>query len=270
MNRSDSNSLFGIPTFAWKLILAAAVLAVMLFNRADAAAPDNCAVTPLRTPPAPPACPPAQDSWIFMPSRFTHDPATGARVAQYAMKPPIEPLGDPRQVTSGYSRNRIILRGGDGSVDTIYRVTSFGNGRGGMDAEWERFHDAWRGSTIAGGQSQMYIPGYGGWFGGGGGYRGAGGYGGGGYGGGGYGPGGGGGYGPGGGGVPPWAGPGGAGYGYGYGPGYGVPDAGRLDPDGADGYREPQYRTPNRDFYYDKPPQDFGNGGHHGGGHHQN
>ena len=270
MNRSTSPSLFGLPTFAWKLILAAAILAVMLLSRADAAAPAvSCAATPLRTPPAPPACPPAQDSWIFLSSRFTHDPATGARVAQYAMKPPIEPLDDPRRVTSGYSRNRTIIRGGDGSVDTIYRVTSFGNGRGGMDAEWERFHDAWRGSTVAGGQSQAVIGGWGGGWGGGGwsggGYRDSGGYG---PGGGGYGPGmAGGGYGPGyGPGIPPWGNRGG--YGYGYGPGYGVPDAGRLDPDGADGYREPQYRTPNRDFYYDQPARDFDNGGHHGGGGH--
>ena len=269
MNRSTSPSLFGLPSFAWKLILAAAILAVMLLSRASAAHAADCAVTPLRTPPAPPACPPAQDSWIFLPSRFTHDPATGARVAQYAMKPPIEPLDDPRRVTSGYSRNRTIIRGGDGSVDTIYRVTSFGNGRGGMDAEWERFHDAWRGSTIAGGQSQAVIGGYGGWGGGwgGGGYRDSGGYGGAGYGGGGYGPGGGGGYGPGYG-IPPWANRGGYGYGYGYGPGYGVPDAGRLDPDGADGYREPQYRTPNRDFYYDQPARDFQDDNHHGGGGH--
>jgi hypothetical protein len=257
MNRSNSSTLFGLPTFAWKLLLAAAILAVMLLSRADAAAAESCAATPLRTPPAPPACPPAQDSWIFLPSRFTHDPATGARVAQYAMKPPIEPLDDPRRVTSGYSRNRTIIRGGDGSVDTIYRVSSFGNGRGGMDAEWERFHDAWRGSTIAGGQSQAVIGGWGGGWGGGG-YRDSGGYGGGG-----YGPG----YGPGPG-IPPWANRGGYGYGYGYGPGYGVPDAGRLDPDGADGYREPENRTPNREFYYDKPARDFNNGGHHGGGGH--
>ena len=36
---------------------------------------------------------------------------------------------------------------------------------------------------------------------------------------------------------------------------------------GADGYREPQRRTPNREFYYDRPAQDFDHG-HHGGGHH--
>lgn len=261
MNQSTPSSLFGLPAFAWRLILAAAILTIFMLTRADAAPAAPCDATPLRTPPPAPACPPAQDSWIFMPSRFTHDPATGARVAQFAMKPPVEPLDDPRRVSSGYSRNRLIIRGADGSVDTIYRVQSYGNGRGGMDAEWERFHDAWRGSTIAGGQSQAFIPGFGGWYGGG--YRDTGGYGGAGYGGGSFGPGGG--YGPGYG-VPPWGNRGG--YGYGYGPGYGVPDAGRLDPDGADGYREPQRRTPNREFYYDQPARDFGNGRRHGSGQH--
>ena len=154
-------------------------------------------------------------------------------------------------MTSGYSRTRTVIRGVDGSVDTHYRVTSFGNGRGGLDAEWERFHDAWRGSTVAGGSYQTY-PGYSPY-----GY-GYGGYGYGGYGGG-YGPG------PGGPGGPgPGGGNGGLGYGngyygapgyrsqapfYGFGPGYGQPDAGRLDPDAADGYREQRPRTPDRQFF---------------------
>ena len=34
-----------------------------------------------------------------------------------------------------------------------------------------------------------------------------------------------------------------------YGPGYGQPDAGRLDPDAADGYREQRYRVPDRRFF---------------------
>ena len=88
-------------------------------------------------------------------SRYTHDPDTGARVAQYAMKPPIEPLDDPRLVTSGYSRIAHRASRADGSADTYYRVQSYGNGRGGLDAEWERFHDAWRGSTMAGGKYQV-------------------------------------------------------------------------------------------------------------------
>jgi hypothetical protein len=200
---------------------------------------------------------PTTESWVFARGRYTHDPDTGARVAQYAMKPPIEPLDDPRLVTSGYSRTRTVLRGTDGSSDTMYRVQSYGNGRGGLDAEWERFHDAWRGSTVAGGQYQVNYPPYYGYPAYGGGYGpyggGFGGYGG--------GPGG----DPGGGFAPGYGGYGGApGYGYdpyrrgyGYGPGTGVPDAGRLDPDGADGWVEPQRRTPDRQFFsHGLPPRE--------------
>jgi len=185
---------------------------------------------------------PPTTSWIFRPGRYTHDPESGARVAQYDPLPAVEPLDDPRLVTSGYTRSRTVLRGANGTVDTSYRVTNYGNGRGGLDAEWERFHDAWRGSTIAGGA-----------------YRGTYGYGYGGYGaglpphGGGYG-------------GPPGAaasGPYGYGPAYGYGadypyaPGYGYesgfggyapadrpPMQGPIDPDGANGYDE----RPRRPF----------------------
>jgi hypothetical protein len=215
--------------FAWRLLLAAALVVVVLLARADAGEPP-CPLPPQKV--APIVVPPATESWIFMRSRYTHDPATGARVAQYSMKPPVEPLDDPRLVSSGYSRTRTVLRGPDGSVDTTYRVQSYGNGRGGIDAEWERFHDAWRGSTIAGGDySAFYPPIYG---------YGYGGYDYGGYGAAGYGPG----YGQA---------PGSLnhrfGRGFGYGPGFGQPDAGRLDPDGADGYQEQRRRSPDRRFF---------------------
>ncbi len=234
MNR-PAPRLFGLPAFVWRLIFAAALLAVLLLSRADA---QDCACSAPPTPVAYIPQEPPRDSWVFARGRYTHDPETGARVAQYEMKPAIEPLDDPRLVTSGYSRTRTVLRGADGSANTHYQVTNYGNGRGGLDAEWERFHDAWRGSTVAGGAYQVY-PGYG-----------YGGYGG-------YGPGYG--YGPGSGGPgyggPGYGGPGyppgfrGQGPGYGYGPGYGVPDAGTLDPDASDGYIEPRRRTPDRQFF---------------------
>jgi hypothetical protein len=233
MSRESSPSL-GLPAFIWRLLLAAAIVVVVMWQRASAAECGSCKPVPAPVTPIVYIAKTAPPSWIFAPSRYTHDPETGARVAQYAMKPPIEPLDDPRLVTSGYSRSRMVLRGADGSVDTNYRVTNYGNGRGGMDAEWERFHDAWRGSTVAGGNFQVY-PGFG--FGGGFGNPG---------------------WGPGNGG--PWnGGPGnGPGFGpgyrsqapfYGFGPGYGQPDAGTLDPDGADGYREQRPRTPDREFF---------------------
>ena len=105
-------------------------------------------------------------SWVFRRGTYTHDPHTGARVAQYMRTPPVEPLEDERNFTSRYRRSRTNLRGIDGSVDTYYEVQAWGNGRGGIDAEWERFHDAWKESILSGGyynQGQGYGPwGYGG------------------------------------------------------------------------------------------------------------
>ena len=109
-------------------------------------------------------------SWIFRRSTYSHDPVTGARVAQYMRTPPVEPLEDERNVTSRYRRSRTNLRGADGSVDTYYEVQAWGNCRGGIDAEWERFHDAWKESYLQGGYYNQ-SPGYGG------GYNGPGGYG---------------------------------------------------------------------------------------------
>jgi hypothetical protein len=93
----------------------------------------------------------APPSWIFRRSTYSHDPMTGARVAQYMRTPPVEPLDDERNVTSRYRRSRTNLRGADGSIDSYYEVQAWGNGRGGLDAEWERFHDAWKESYLQGG-----------------------------------------------------------------------------------------------------------------------
>jgi hypothetical protein len=257
MNRPQLAPL-GLPIYVWRLILAAAVVVAFMLTRASAAAP--CPPSAPCAPPEPKVfliSQPTTESWVFARGRYTHDPETGARVAQYAMKPPIEPLDDPRLVTSGYSRSRTVIRGVDGSTDTHYRVTNFGNGRGGMDAEWERFHDAWRGSTIAGGQSQAYFPQAGPW----------GGWGGGGWGGGNWGPGG--------GGQGNWPGGPGPGWNNGdwnwqngpYGPGTGRPDAGMLDPDGADGWQDQRRRTPDRQFFNPGLPpfrdQDYRGREHH-------
>lgn len=105
-------------------------------------------------------------SWVFLPSTYTHDPYSGARVAQYERLPAVEPLEDPRLVTSRHRRVRTTVRGADGSVDSTYEVQSYGNDRGGMDAQWERFHDAWRQSTLTGSyyyrnQPAQYGSGYG-------------------------------------------------------------------------------------------------------------
>ena len=92
-----------------------------------------------------------QPSWIFRRSTYTHDPNTGARVAQYQRLPAIEPLEDERLVTSRYHRTQTNLRGTNGSSESYYDVQAWGNGRGGIDAEWERFHNAWKESYLQGG-----------------------------------------------------------------------------------------------------------------------
>lgn len=223
-------SLSTIPTSVWRLLFAAALIAVLFLTEARAA---ECPCVSAESVSAEShVAAPQADSWIFARSRYSHDPDTGGRVAQYAMKPAIEPLPDPRAVTSGYNRTRTILRGADGSVNTRYQVQSYGNGRGGMDAEWERFHDAWRGSTIGGGNFQTFPQqfGFGGGFGGGFPGFGYGGF------------------------YPPWLNQPGFRNRQGFGPGTGRPDAGRLDPDGADGYHDGRRRTPDRRFFNQAVP----------------
>lgn len=234
-----------IPAFVWRLVFAAALVAIFFVTRSRAADCSDCREAYVVAYAGPYV--PRPESWVFARGRYTHDPATGARVAQYEEIAPVEPLDDPRLVTSGYSRTRTVLRGADGSANTYYRVTSFGNGRGGLDAEWERFHDAWRGSTVAGGTFGGFTGGYPGY-----GYGGN------------YGP-----Y--------------GGGYGRGYGqhgpgfqlpwdvtsPSYGFgsagPDPRRLDPDAADGYRDGvQRRESNKEFFQPVPrPHITGPNGDH-------
>jgi hypothetical protein len=101
-----------------------------------------------------------QPSWIFRRSSYTHDPNTGARVAQYQRLPAIEPLEDERLVTSRYHRVQTNLRGTNGSSEQYYDVQSWGNGRGGIDAEWERFHNAWKESYLQGTFYNQQGPGF--------------------------------------------------------------------------------------------------------------
>ena len=104
----------------------------------------------------------ANSNWVFRRGYYTHSPKTGLRVAQYAPLPAVAALPDVSRIRSGYRRSRVTMRGPDGTVDDSYQVESWGNGRGGLDAEWERFHDAWRSSILAGGtRSGPYNGGYG-------------------------------------------------------------------------------------------------------------
>jgi hypothetical protein len=124
------------------LLTPAACLGVVLFMSGTSAQAADC----------------CGSSWVFKRSTYTHAPETGARVAQYDRHVPVEELPDPRLVTSGYRRTRTNLRGADGSVDSSYQVQNWSNGRGGLDAEWERFHDAWLQSSISGGNYNGGAP----------------------------------------------------------------------------------------------------------------
>lgn len=108
-------------------------------------------------------------SWVFKRSTFTNDPVTGARVAQYSRKAPVEPLDDQRAVTSSYRRTRTVNNGRDGSIDTSYQVQAWGQGGGELGAQWQMFGDVWKESILSGSfynGSQAYGPwpayGYGG------------------------------------------------------------------------------------------------------------
>ena len=66
--------------------------------------------------------------WIFIPSKYSHDPFTGRRVNQYAPKRPAYANADPNYMRSGYSHKRVTLRGADGSVDRLHLVETWGAG----------------------------------------------------------------------------------------------------------------------------------------------
>ncbi len=79
------------------------------------------------------------DSWIFRPSKYSHDPVSGQRVAQFA--PPITPIRriDSTYRESGYRHIRSSLRGPDGSADRTHIVQTWGAGEAIRPyGEWQR------------------------------------------------------------------------------------------------------------------------------------
>jgi len=69
----------------------------------------------------------AADSWIFRPSYYSHDLATGQRVAQFA--PAVTPCVaiDPTYQRSGYVHRESTLQVGD-SADHTHIVETWGQG----------------------------------------------------------------------------------------------------------------------------------------------
>ena len=76
----------------------------------------------------------AADSWIFRPSRYTHDPETGERVSQYTRRQPAYVRTDPTYMQSGYRHSRSTLRGIGGSIDRRHTVETWGAGGCGCDS----------------------------------------------------------------------------------------------------------------------------------------
>jgi hypothetical protein len=70
---------------------------------------------------------PAEAAWIFYPSRYSHDPATGQRVVQFAPAERSLANVDPTYQQSVYRHNRSSLRIGD-SADRIHIVETWGQG----------------------------------------------------------------------------------------------------------------------------------------------
>lgn len=89
--------------------------------------------------------------WAFMPSRFSHDPYSGARVAQYAPLPSLPALPNATINASAYQRTRVNQVGADGSISTYYYTENWSNRPDRIDAEWERFNDVWQRSVLSGG-----------------------------------------------------------------------------------------------------------------------
>ncbi len=104
--------------------------------------------------------PTCYSGWAFMPGRYTHDPNSGARVAQYAPAPPLPAFPDSTIYASGYLRTRVNQRAADGSVTSYYYTENWSNQPHRIDAEWERYNDVWQRSVLSGG----YGYGYGGWY----------------------------------------------------------------------------------------------------------
>jgi hypothetical protein len=67
------------------------------------------------------------EGWLFKPSTFSHDPATGARVNQYAPNRPAYVRSDETYFESGYRHVQFNLQAG-GSADRLHVVQTWGAG----------------------------------------------------------------------------------------------------------------------------------------------
>ncbi len=76
---------------------------------------------------APAAAGAEETSWIFLPTRYTHSPETGQRVAQFSPGEPAYVVYDDTYQESGFRHNTISLCVGD-STDYLHIVQTWGQG----------------------------------------------------------------------------------------------------------------------------------------------
>ncbi len=69
----------------------------------------------------------AEAAWIFSPSHYSHDPATGQRVVQYAKAATPFATVDPSYELSVYRHNHMAIRVGNSS-DHLHVVETWGKG----------------------------------------------------------------------------------------------------------------------------------------------
>lgn len=69
----------------------------------------------------------AETSWVFRASYYSHDPASGDRVAQFAPEKPPYVRIDPTYQQSAYRHNRTSLQVGD-NYDYLHIVETWGQG----------------------------------------------------------------------------------------------------------------------------------------------
>lgn len=74
------------------------------------------------------AWPASAESWIFRPSTYSHNPATGERIVQYRPERPAYARVDPTYMESGYRHEHIGFVGADGSYDHTHVVQTWGAG----------------------------------------------------------------------------------------------------------------------------------------------
>ncbi|MBN2021899.1 MAG: hypothetical protein JW809_03830 [Pirellulales bacterium] len=70
----------------------------------------------------------AAGDWTFKRSYYSHDPATGSRVARYSRGATPYATPEPNYKQSAYRHQRIRQGGSNGSVDNIHIVETWGDG----------------------------------------------------------------------------------------------------------------------------------------------